>query len=143
MTMLSPRGHTEASRELLLAVTGRTTLDQAHAARVIQLHQVRPVNEDDLCMRAAERSVYREIAFMSRGFGVLDVKAEQEERCQWCTGTAECAHPRCLEMQGGGGDQAPSVVMRRLRAPTPLPSLPWWRRALLWLFPTSTRTTPQ
>lgn len=146
--MLSASPHYDRD-ELLLAITGRTTPENAHAAKVIAMHHrtaSEPVTECDLRLREFERTFNADLAAMSRRLGLVDVRAEQRaaepvDRCQWCPGTAECAHPRCLEMEAAGGDQAPSVVMRRLRAPTPLPSLPWWRRALLWLFPTST-TTP-
>lgn len=140
--LLSPRGHTADSRELLMAVTGRTTLENAHSANVIELHKARAsrlATECDLIQREAERDAYRHMAAMSRRHGVVDVKAAQKaaesvDRCDWCA-PAGCVWPQCVDMPGTAGGP-PTVPTRRARR---LPNLPWWKRALLALFPFSTR----
>lgn len=58
---------------------------------------------------------------------------EPGDRCIWCSPNVGCFWPRCQEMATTAGGP-PTVPTRRVRRPTPLPTLPWWRRlALRWL----------
>jgi hypothetical protein len=101
MALLSPRGHTADSRELLTAVTARVPLQLVHDSTA---HPTEPA-----------------------------------DGCVWCNPNVGCFWPRCQEMSATAGG-SPTVPTRRIRRPTPLPALPWWRRLVLRLFPTFTRT---
>ena len=77
-------------------------IDSLLTGRVIPLHlranddeckQPRQVREDDLCMRQHERATYRDIAVMSRRYGVADVLAERMAQCRGAScrqGRVEC-----------------------------------------------------
>jgi len=139
MTMLSARGHTADSRDVLLSITARVPLELVvnNAHRVIpsqlltpsarELRHKLPVPTCCLDQREAERDVYRQLDAAARP---QMAEPQPGERCAWCN-PAGCMWPMCGEEMACAAPSSPSVPTRRVRR---LPTLPWWRRlALRWL----------